>query len=1299
MEFKDFFFTYGRRESLCFVGHLHRALRMKGYEVWFDKANIPDGEDYAERINHGIESAHNFIVVMAPRCMTSPYCLIELEYARILGKRVIPINQMSVSKIEATPLPEKRIQLLSDFYRFHDIPDQHIRTTQDVLNRFHALIGKTDWLDGKMNLTDADCNEMADWARPYENNWHLHDDPEYLDDLDIPLFGTCVDDMALVIERVMAVAERQKNYVHKHTELLFHALQWEKNQRTVEYLLVGKDRLQAEDWLLTEFIPPRQPPCLPSDLHGEFICESRKNSENMMTDVFICCDRADREGRDKILRSLSRYAITAWTRDRDIRKGDDPGKASEEAIAFADNFFFLISPESTASENCLKALNIAEGYHKRVIPIHIAQTQKTAVPEQLRQLEYIDFARNVDQLDFNRDIDAILHILNHDRVYFREHKILLCRALKWEEQGRKDSFLLRGHNLENAKTWLRLNTGRENHPPTDLHRELIDASEAKRGHLSSDVFISYSRKDGDFARKLNTALQEAGKTTWFDQESISKGVDFRKEIYKGIESSDNFLFIISPDAVTSPYCFDETDHAAGRSKRFITVRRRQTNPQLMPEHLRKIQWIDFEARAWDEAFPELIQAIDLDREHARQHTVFQQRASEWSENGRSDDFLLNKTACERGEVWLKEADDAAKQPFPADLQREHIARSRKAIEDAERAGRRRRRIAFTAVTAGLIIALVLAGIAFVQRNKAERQMLDANYNMAKVFEEKALKALDQAEAGHDWNDYRQPVLYASAALEQELAKGKTALGPASAGRLLEGRVFKAALVEKWSSPSAASQWKLINSVAFSPDGKTLASAAGSYLRNDKTVRLWDVASGAEKGVLEGHTDDVSSVAFSPDGQTLASGSDDKTVRLWDVATGAGKGVLKGHIISVTSVAFSPDGRILASGSFDNTVRLWDVASGAGKGVLKGHADYVRSVAFSPDGKTLASGSEDQTVRLWEVAAGAEKSVLRGHTACVRSVAFSPDGKTLASGSEDKTVRLWDVAAGVEKGVLKGHTAYVLSVAFSPDGKTLATGSRDETVRFWDVATGAGKSVSNGHAASILSVAFSPDGKTLASGSEDKTVRLWDVATGAGKGVLGRPREVLSVAFSPDGQTLASGSADHTVRLWDVATGVEKGILESHDGRVAGVTFSPDGKTLASGSGQTVRLWDVATGAEKGVLKGHTLGVDGVAFSPDGKTLATVSFDKTVRLWDIRPYMLFLENGKATPLFHSFSEGVRFLWQAEREGLDFKTVKTDEKDDYNLVYDPKYRPLLNPPKPGQSKFDQVLEWAGTQAKDR
>ena len=225
--------------------------------------------------------------------------------------------------------------------------------------------------------------------------------------------------------------------------------------------------------------------------------------------------------------------------------------------------------------------------------------------------------------------------------------------------------------------------------------------------------------------------------------------------------------------------------------------------------------------------------------------------------------------------------------------------------------------------------------------------------------------------------------------------------------------------------------------------KTIAS--GGF---DGTVLLRVVAPGANARTLTGHTDSVNSVAFSPDGNTLASGGG-RALQLWDVDTGANTHTLTGHTDSVSSVAFSPDGKTLASGGDwpDHTVRLWAVDTGANTHTLTGHTNSVFSVAFSPDGKTIASGSDDRTVRLWEVDPGANTHTLR-HTGGVSSVAFSPDGKTIASDG-GRTVRLWEVDTGANTHTLTGHTRGVLSVAFSPDGNTIASGSFDGTVLLWE----------------------------------------------------------------------------------------------------------------------------------------------------------------------------------------------------------------------------------------------------------
>jgi WD40 repeat protein len=334
--------------------------------------------------------------------------------------------------------------------------------------------------------------------------------------------------------------------------------------------------------------------------------------------------------------------------------------------------------------------------------------------------------------------------------------------------------------------------------------------------------------------------------------------------------------------------------------------------------------------------------------------------------------------------------------------------------------------------------------------------------------------------------------------------------------VLVGFVLAARRCEAQQMPRATlrglTHW--VTCVAFSPDGKTLASGS-----DEGETRLWQVASGAEQAVYRAPNQEVCSVAFTPDGRTLAAagaarewklGDDDGlgVVRLWDTATGKERARLLADDL-VNSVAVTPDGKMLALACMNSTVEIWDISPQKLRCKLRGHAKSATSVAFSPDGKVLASGSQDRTIKLWDVAGAKELTTFRKQgDGYAHRVAFSPDGRTLASGGDGGAV-LWDVAAGKERSRLKGKTTGVWCLAFAADGKTLALGGYEDrgrvrmgdlsgrvlvpTVSLWDVPTLTESATIACHDYPVTAVAFTPDGKVLATASWDGLVKLWEVA--------------------------------------------------------------------------------------------------------------------------------------------------------------------------------------------------------------
>lgn len=533
--------------------------------------------------------------------------------------------------------------------------------------------------------------------------------------------------------------------------------------------------------------------------------------------------------------------------------------------------------------------------------------------------------------------------------------------------------------------------------------------------------------------------------------------------------------------------------------------------------------------------------------------------------------------------------------------------------------------------------------------------------------------------------------------------------------------------------------------------RSIVLAAVGYIYSIATI-----AQGIETVVQRGHYESVKAVAFTPDGKFLLTGSRDKSIKLWEVATGRELRSYLGHQSTVNDIAISSDGKFFISSSADKTAKMWNISSGELLKTFEGNTDYLTSVALSHNDKLLITAGFDWEAKLWDVATGEllknfkvnpDKGIGYGVNAV-----FSPDDKRVAIGGDNRSVMIYDITSGEkleeykpEKGFCGGCGTFVkyefdqgiysasnkgdLKLWSERGGKTL-TNYYSNPSEFTSLDVHGDKLLVTtedslkiygtkskklflakalGLEKEITDARFSPDGKTIAISCDDKLVRLYDASNSellrTYQGFLNLTdkagieydksswdyyiRKYTSlkndVKISPDGKYLVKGKIGSIVRMWEVASGVIAQEFVGHDMAVLSTEFSGDGKyLLTAGADRKAILWEVASGKKIKEFIGHRDVIFNVAFSADRKSIATGSWDGTAKIWDVAtgelkqtlvfeqsaPYKLQFYNNDIYLLIAGLDKTLK-LWE-----IDSKTEvrnflgHTDIIHDFNVAPDKK-----------------------------
>lgn len=764
------------------------------------------------------------------------------------------------------------------------------------------------------------------------------------------------------------------------------------------------------------------------------------------------------------------------------------------------------------------------------------------------------------------------------------------------------------------------------------------------------VFISYSRKDKAFVQKLNDALDNSGVHAWVDWEGIEFAADWMQRITTAIQSTDAFLFVISPDSLASKVCADELELGIKLNKKLIPVLHREPEKgQTMHGKIAATNWVYMRKDDnFEETLPKLIHSIQTDLEWVSKHTQLLNQAVEWESKNKNNSFLLQGSELEDAEKWM--ADASSKE------NREVLPSQAELIRASRQAAVRRQRSLLFGVSAALVVSIVLSILAVFARNDAKRQEALAveSKNTAVAAQAIAEENRNKAEASQRLAEENQK----KAENNERLAKAARSAAEAQSLQTRAGKLDTSTLlaIESYNMNKTTEAESLIRSntsllpipvkqmkqdgaiwnIEWSPDYAYFVTGNSQdiAIENAKSEACVYQAGNGSKVYCVPHDGDINDAIFSKDGKFLITASADQTVKFWNAENGS---LLRELPFGGTVLDLDASASMVAIARADNFLTLYYLDKPDLKPVDVEQVDGVSSVKFSPNGDFLAFGLQNGRVRLWQRRSNGFYNGPMHKQSSYVVIAWSPDSNWIASGGGDSRAMLTKRDGTLQYDV--AHQDWVEGVAFGPDPSWFVTVSDDNKVRVVDREKGV-ETIRMSHTNFAQKAVVSPNGQWIASTGYDRVVRIWDSVSGTQVLEIPLSANGSAVSFNQDGSRIVVADEDGNVSIWDISQLKTRiGYIEFTE-FVREARFTPSGESLIVNA-DDFKVWKIPadqvnqiTDGTKGevILTAESLTYE-TAISPDSQWIAVVELD-TEDTQKNRGTLVSIDGNKVIPLKHS-----------------------------------------------------------------